>query len=543
MDRPTFHVLGPVRATRAGSFCALGGPRQQMVLAVLLANANRLVARETLVDAVWDGNPPSAADASLDAYLSRLRAELGRGVISRECRSYTVEADEESLDTLAFERSVVRGASVMDKDPGRAALDFDEALALWRGQPYGRLGGSVVLAPEVARLCELRASARELRAEAMLTLGRHHSVLIELQEMVREHPFREHMVAQLMLALYRSGRQAEALGTFRDMRVRLAQELGIDPSDELWQMEDAILRHDPALLARTDVKPLATISPSGNRSGERGVLRPGAGSVAVHDSRRTAPRVLVTAIALILIVLGVPSRTPPVGASCVEPPEQLVAWWTADGTTLDMIGSMEAKPVGAPTFEDGVAGHAFVFDGEDDYLEVAHDERLDVGTRDFTVDMWVRFDSTVGEQVIAEKWVQRHDGPSVGWTLTKLADNSIGISTGASIGVSSPPLDLPPKQWTHIAARRSGRTIEILRDGRLIASYSASDDVSVPDLDSTSSLKFGHRGGEADTPGAQGTQGLHLAGAIDEAHLTVGLALSDEELILVREAGAAGYCR
>jgi hypothetical protein len=172
---------------------------------------------------------------------------------------------------------------------------------------------------------------------------------------------------------------------------------------------------------------------------------------------------------------------------------------------------------------------ALTLDGHGDFAAVPDDPALDVGTGDFTVALWVRFDTTEGEQVLAEKWVQRFDRRSIGWTLTKLRDNSIGFFTegvGEGLGATSAPLDIPPDTWLHFAARRSGGTVQIYMDGAVIASESG----PVGALDSAASLKFGHRGGLDDTPGSDSEQGFFLNGQLDEVEFVVGRALSHKEI-------------
>ena len=247
MDLVRYRVLGPLTAVRGSDFCALGGVRQQMVLAVLLANCNRFVSQDALIDAVWDGRPPTAARTSLHTYISNLRRVLGNDQIGHSGHGYQVEADEKTFDALQFERLAGNGHALRTMNPIFAAAVLEEALKLWRGPPYGDLGGHAALAFDVNRLDELRLSVEEDRIESLLVIGEHDLVIGRLQVLTREHPFRERFVAQLMLALYRSGRQADALHVFRDCRLRFGEELGIDPSDELWRLEEQILNHEPLL--------------------------------------------------------------------------------------------------------------------------------------------------------------------------------------------------------------------------------------------------------------------------------------------------------
>ena len=240
-----YRVLGPLTAVSDGQVRNLGGARQRMVLAVLLAHPDRVVSQDALIDAVWSGDPPAAAKTTLHGYVSHLRREVGDDLI-REGDGYRVAAGDDSLDVLRFERLVDEGRHRLDLDPAAAAVVLEEALKLWYGSPYGDLGDSTALMGEVARLEELRQVAVEYRIEADLALGSHAHVVGELETLVREHPYREKLHGMLMLALYRSGRQAEALRAYQRTRDLLA-ELGIEPSTELRHLEQRILDQDPDL--------------------------------------------------------------------------------------------------------------------------------------------------------------------------------------------------------------------------------------------------------------------------------------------------------
>jgi hypothetical protein len=233
-----------------------------------------------------------------------------------------------------------------------------------------------------------------------------------------------------------------------------------------------------------------------------------------------------------------------VGA-CVRPPGRLTGWWPGDGDVSDITGGRDAVLHGDATFGAGAVDGAFVLDGDGDFVDVPDDPTLDVGTGDFTVDLWVNFNDTTGEQVLAEKWVQRYGELSDGWTFTKLGDNSIGFfSEGPGVGglgVASAPISIQVNTWIHFAARKGGDTVQIFMNGAVIASLT--NPGTKVDLDSASSLKFGHRGGESDTPRAQREQFFFLNGRIDEAELVVGRALSDRKILSIYLAGAAGKCK
>lgn len=254
-----YTVLGPLKAVQDGVNRALGGPRQRMVLAVLLANANRVVSQGALIEAVWSGEPPDAAKATLQSYVSLLRKELG-GEIQRDGDGYRVVAADR-LDASRFEHLVAEGRAKLDADPAVALVILQEALALWYGLPYGDLGGEPALTAEVVRLEELRLSAVEHRIQADLAVGNQGQVIGELETLVRENPFRERLRELQMLAFYRSGRQAEALRAYQRARTFLAEELGIDPSPELRELEQLILEQDAALDLPSEYSRLAIHRP------------------------------------------------------------------------------------------------------------------------------------------------------------------------------------------------------------------------------------------------------------------------------------------
>jgi hypothetical protein len=259
--------------------------------------------------------------------------------------------------------------------------------------------------------------------------------------------------------------------------------------------------------------------------------------------------VLLVAISFgpaVLDRLGRIERTGGVGApTCAPPPSGLTGWWPGDGSVDDLVGDLDAELVGGTTFAQGVVGEAFRLDGDDDFLAVADDPILDVGQRDFSVSLWVRFDATDGEQVLAEKWVQSFDQPAVGWTLTKLDTNVLGFFTedghGNGNGATSRPLEIPVATWLHIAARRVGGTVDLFLNGQRIGT--TSNPAAILDLDSAASLKFGHRGGPRDTPGSQDEAGHFLAGRIDEVQYFVGRGITDGEIEAIFRADVAGSCK
>ena len=244
-------VLGPI-GVELEQPAALGGPTQRRVLAVLALHAGGVVSVDRLVDAVWpDGDAPERADHNVRTYVHRLRSALGDDGrrIETVGNGYRLHLERHELDASRFEDLVAEGraaAALDDHDEARRC--FDDALALWGGRPYDEFADEEWARAEVARLDELRASAVEHRNAALLDAGRHTEVIGELRDAATEQPWREVRRMQLALALYRSGRQAEALQVLRDYRTGLVEELGLDPSPELGRLEHRILEHDPELL-------------------------------------------------------------------------------------------------------------------------------------------------------------------------------------------------------------------------------------------------------------------------------------------------------
>ncbi|HZN76571.1 MAG TPA: BTAD domain-containing putative transcriptional regulator [Micromonosporaceae bacterium] len=248
-------VLGPVELSTGRERPRLA-PLERTLLAVLAANAGRLVTVDRLVDALWGQAPPGSARNRVQGLVSSLRRLGGDALVVTRALGYVLELAPERLDAALFER-LVRDARALAA-AGRlatAAGTFREALALWRGAPYEDVPISA-LAPETTRLTELRQAAVEELAEARLALGEHASLVVELSSLVAADPLRERLRGQLMLALHRSGRQAEALEVYRHGAAALADEYGLDPSDALQAIRDTILLDDPG--ARQPVPPAGT---------------------------------------------------------------------------------------------------------------------------------------------------------------------------------------------------------------------------------------------------------------------------------------------
>ncbi len=240
-----FRVLGPLEVAADGVELPLGGASQRALLAMLLLHANEVVSSDRLIDELWD-EPPGSGATALQVRVSQLRKALGRAAERVETRSpgYVLHVEPEELDLDRFTRLVERSGGA---EPAVAAELLREALALWRGPPLADLVYESFAQPAIGRMDDLRMAALERRVEADLALGRHAELVGELETLVARYPLRERLRGQLMLALYRSGRQAEALEAYRAARRALVEELGIEPSPALQELERAILRHDTGL--------------------------------------------------------------------------------------------------------------------------------------------------------------------------------------------------------------------------------------------------------------------------------------------------------
>ncbi len=239
-----FQLLGPLEVTERDRALVLGGVKQRSLLAILLLHANAVVSSDRLADELWGDAQPRTAGKSIQVHISRLRKELGDGRLETHAPGYLLRVHPTELDLARFEQLLDQAR---DGEPAAAAQTLREALALWRGPPLADLAYQPFAQAEIARLEELRLAALEQRIEADLADGRHAALVGELEHLVAEHPLRERLRGQLMLALYRSARQAEALDVYRTARRELSEELGLEPGEELKRLEQAILRHDPAL--------------------------------------------------------------------------------------------------------------------------------------------------------------------------------------------------------------------------------------------------------------------------------------------------------
>lgn len=245
-----YRILGPLQALDGDRPLALGGVRQRAVLALLLMHRNEAVSRDLLVDELWGEQPPATATKVLQNCVSALRKELPGGAETLRTlgAAYELRVSADELDRDRFERLLAEGrAALAAGDPDEAADVLHRALALWHGPPLADFAYERFAQDEITRLEELHVAALEDRIDADLALGRHAELVPELEGLVTRHPLRERLRSQLMLALYRSGRQAEALDAYRAGRRALLAELGIEPGRALHELERMILEQDPAL--------------------------------------------------------------------------------------------------------------------------------------------------------------------------------------------------------------------------------------------------------------------------------------------------------
>jgi YVTN family beta-propeller protein len=243
-----FSLLGPTQVVDGDRNIALGAPKQRALLALLLLRRGEAISVESLADELWSGEPPATGTKAVRVYVGELRKALGAEVILTTGGGYAIPLDGHETDVERFEELAEEGRRRLDGgDPEGAATNLREALGVWRGPALADFRYDDFAQHEITRLEEARMATLEARIDADLALGREDELVPELQALVREHPLRERLRGQLMLALYRAGRQADALAVYREGRRRLVEELGIEPGRELQELERAILGHDESV--------------------------------------------------------------------------------------------------------------------------------------------------------------------------------------------------------------------------------------------------------------------------------------------------------
>ncbi|MGW2047358.1 BTAD domain-containing putative transcriptional regulator [Streptomyces sp. NPDC001858] len=293
-----FRALGPLEAVVAGRPADLGAPKQRKLLALLVSRVGRPVPVDVLLEALWPGGPPPSAVTSLQAYVANLRRALEPGreprtptkVLHTSDRGYLLDGQVVDTDVHRFERRAGAGWQAWNRgEPQEALSEFEAGLALWRGDAYTEVSHAVQVAAEATRLEQLRLSAVEGRCAALLAVGAHEVAVAALEAFMQAHPLREYGCELLSLALYRAGRQADALAVLRTNQRRLGEELGIDPRPALQQLEREILSHAPALDWRP--APVGPVRPAvEGGTAVRAVTAPGRPAVAPQVRVRTPPR-------------------------------------------------------------------------------------------------------------------------------------------------------------------------------------------------------------------------------------------------------------
>jgi DNA-binding SARP family transcriptional activator/DNA-binding beta-propeller fold protein YncE len=316
-----FRLLGPLEIVADSTPLSVGGQKQRALVAFLLLRANEVVVRETLIDALWGAEPPDSAWQAVAVYVSRLRALLrehrSHARVMTRGTGYVLELELEELDLHRFEELAKEGRRALQLgNAPHAATALADALAIWRGPALADLGDEPFVSVERQRLEEARLAALEDRIEADLALGAGAPLVSELTQLVHDHPYRECLREQLMLALYRSGRQSEALDVYRETRRRLVDELGIEPGEELQQLHRRILSHDEVLLP--DAGRGRGRADGGRVSRAAASAWPVAGRI-VRRHRLLATGVTATAVAAIVLVFAIfgessraPARSAPV---------------------------------------------------------------------------------------------------------------------------------------------------------------------------------------------------------------------------------------
>jgi len=414
-----FRLLGPLEVSDHGRALELGGQKRRALLALLLLHANEVVSSDRLIEELWGEQPPQAAATALHGHVSRLRKLLGGDGGSEQLLvtrppGYMLHLEPEQLDLHRFER--LRDEARTARSRGgltAASTALQAALSLWRGPPLGDLAYERFAQTEVTRLAELRLATVEERIEVDLALGRHADVASELEALVGEHPLREGLRAQLMLALYRSGRQAEALQAYKQAREALVEGLGIEPGQPLRELQQAILRQDDSL----DAPPEPATREAANGRKQRAPVPAQSSPRPKRRSRRLVLPIAVAcaiggAVALGLLLPRFFEAT--TAASAFRPGTVLL-----DLKTRKQIGFVSPSQLAAPGFPVYSGGHVWLFNfSPPSFVEidpatgkVLTQFALPDGTRDTTYavagralwvgagDDLVKVDTTLGQEI------------------------------------------------------------------------------------------------------------------------------------------------
>jgi YVTN family beta-propeller protein len=464
-----FRILGSIEARDGDRVLCSGSGKPTALLAILLLHANEVVPTDKLIDELWQEQPPRTAAKSLQTYVSQLRRALGNDAIVTRPSGYVLPVARDELDADRFEEVAVEGRAALEAgDAAAAAAALRQALELWRGPPLAEVAYESWARPHVERLEEARLQALEARLDADLVLGRHADVVGELEGLTRDHPLRERLLALLMLAQYRCGRQADALESYRRGRRRLLEELGIEPTPELRALEQQILRQNSDLDGPATRR--AHISVPTRRSRRLGlaaiVALAAAMVVWIASGGGSGASVLAPANSVVLVgPTGHISQTIEVGAA----PAHAVAGggfvWTSnesDGTVSrvdERQPSVETIPVGrSPEGLAYAAGDVWVADGGDGTL-AAIDPRAGKVVRTVRVGGGPLGVAARGSRI----WVAN----SVDGTLSTVdAESGSVVRTVAVGGEPTAVVATPGAVWVAVAA--SDAVVELDRDGRSV---------------------------------------------------------------------------
>ena len=380
-----FAILGPLVVWRDGREVPIGAAKQRALLALLLLRRGELVRTETIVDELWGEQPPATAVKTVQVYVSQLRKALGPGVLETRPTGYLLAVEPAAVDAVRFEQMLTRADGLLASgDPHGAAELLADAFALWRGPPLAEFRYEDFARNEIARLEELRLSGLELRLKTDLAAGRHGPAIPKLEALVREHPLREGPRALLMLALYRAGRQADALEVYQEGRAALVEELGLEPGESLRRLQAAILRHDPTLdlragagngLERASARGAVPAAGHARGGGARkaivllacGALATGAAVAAAvmlgrgGSSSAKATAVLADSVGIFNPTTGKPAGEIPVGASPSAVAVGDGSLWVAnlDAHTVSRIDPVKQVLIDTIQVGNGPAGIAF----------------------------------------------------------------------------------------------------------------------------------------------------------------------------------------
>jgi DNA-binding SARP family transcriptional activator len=416
-----FSILGPLKVLDGGRDLTPGRAKQRALLAMLLLHRNQVVASDRLVEALWGEAPPASAATALHGHVSALRKLLGAERIGTRAPGYRLRVDPGELDLARFESLV---AAARSDGPEERSTRLREALALWRGDPLADLRDESFAHRELLRLAELRVAALEDRLDADLARGRHRELVGELEALVAAHPFRERLRGQLMLALYRCGRQADALHAFQDARRALVSELGIDPGPALQQLQRQILDQDPAL----DPRPQAPA---------RAPAR-----VELGEERKLATILLAGVDAAIAPGERLdPERLRALLRTWVEAMSEVVATW--GGTLERHVGDTVMAVFGVPAVREDDAERALL-------AAVEMRERLEALNHDLKARHGVTLAMRVG--VDTGEVLAPRDRPDAGRLLAGDA-----VTLAARLLRAADPGTILAGERTHLAARRAVR--------------------------------------------------------------------------------------